>query len=430
LIWTCNAFEGGRIYHQTSRINHSCDPNAIVQTGLEYDHDDNDHYNQDETASILMERQVIRAAVPIEIGDEITISYLGLMLYAATSIRRHELSITKHFVCQCYRCTQWPMDAATALPCPICHPRVRKSSTKAQQQEQQQQEQQLLLNEDDQYDDDLKVQYLCCQQSSSTLQNITWKGDCSHEIIVSRNIDLSAVTTSPSDSNDVDLIQHYLHHTHDHVSMKVAKFLRDYPSSSSSSNHSLRTTSTLVPPSSKTSIDEDHEDVEREMLEICITMSSSIVGAKHWATNLPLLLLLDCQLQEIHDDLMTNDITSTAGATVKKEIIQRLGEVIDSLERICRYVDNLHLRLHRGHLLGNVIIGVARALVSFGDVKSQQYAATWLERICSTSDHDQNNQENDFVTVFETKMIRKVVVALQSAWSRHDVISRKKQRSS
>ena len=33
LIYSCNAFEGGRIYRTLSRVNHSCDPNAVVVVG-------------------------------------------------------------------------------------------------------------------------------------------------------------------------------------------------------------------------------------------------------------------------------------------------------------------------------------------------------------------------------------------------------------
>ena len=33
LIYSCNAFEGGRLYHTLSRCNHSCNPNAVVVEG-------------------------------------------------------------------------------------------------------------------------------------------------------------------------------------------------------------------------------------------------------------------------------------------------------------------------------------------------------------------------------------------------------------
>ena len=82
LIWTCNSFEQGRVYESMSRCNHSCNPNAVVQPVQEN--------NQEEG-------QCLVAAAPIAVGDEICISYLGLLLYAERSVRQEYLQQTKTF---------------------------------------------------------------------------------------------------------------------------------------------------------------------------------------------------------------------------------------------------------------------------------------------------------------------------------------------
>jgi hypothetical protein len=61
-----------------------------------------------------------------------------------------------------------------------------------------------------------------------------------------------------------------------------------------------------------------------------------------------------------------------------------------------------------GHLLSDVIIGTARALVSLGDVKSQKYASEWLEKIAA-----------DYVAYFESDGIQKVVQTLRVAWKKN-----------
>ena len=68
----------------------------------------------------------------------------------------------------------------------------------------------------------------------------------------------------------------------------------------------------------------------------------------------------------------------------------------------------MDLKLAAGHVLGDVIIGVARTLVSFGDLKSQKYGAEWLDKII------------DYVDEFESEGRQKVVGALRTAWIKHD----------
>jgi hypothetical protein len=101
LIWACNSFEGGRLYPQISRVNHDCNPNAVIQP--------------------LEEAQRLVAATDIAEGEEISISYLGLLLYAETSVRRERLQQSKFFECQCPRCSS-DEDKAARIPCPTCHP--------------------------------------------------------------------------------------------------------------------------------------------------------------------------------------------------------------------------------------------------------------------------------------------------------------------
>ena len=124
LIWSCNAFEGGLIYGIMSRANHSCDPNSV--------------YGPLPSASMSttrsafsagslpeQHRQVIRAVTNIAVGEQITVSYLGIFLWAGRDTRRERLLQTKHFACQCSRCSQGD-DIASAFPCPHCHKRVGK----------------------------------------------------------------------------------------------------------------------------------------------------------------------------------------------------------------------------------------------------------------------------------------------------------------
>jgi hypothetical protein len=139
LIWSCNSFEGGRIYDEHSRVNHSCSPNAVIQTESE--------------------EQFIKAASPLAEGDEISISYLGLMLYSDRATRQQQLSLQKHFRCQCKRCIS-PEDIPAAIPCTHCHTRQGR-----------------YLEEDVAYDDEETVHYMVpgqdhyhCEHCKTTIE--------------------------------------------------------------------------------------------------------------------------------------------------------------------------------------------------------------------------------------------------------------------
>ena len=308
LIWGCNSFQGGRIYGKLSRVNHSCNPNAVILP--------------------FGESQRLVAASDIAQGDEITISYLGLLLYTETTVRRAWLQKSKFFECTCKRCSTTEEDKAARIPCPTRHPRQGSQQS---------------LDEDVQYDDDQTVQYTSklSQESHDKLLRIMG-----------------------------------------HVTKKVVSYLEtvDYSEKGDDAK------------------DKDSQNDE-EILEGHISLSRAILGDKHWATNLLLLLYLDHRLSTITQVMLT---------TQENPEMEDVAEVIDGLQRVCRFVDYLDLKLAAGHVLGDVIIGVSRTLVSFGDLKSQKYGAEWLDQII------------DYVDEFESEGRQKVVGALRTAWMKHD----------
>ena len=133
LIYLFNAFEGGLIYKNASRYNHSCDPNCIYTI-----HDDT---------------ITIRAACDIVDGEELTISYLGILLWSDISVRRAKLQKDKYFTCNCTRCQG--DDIASAIPCVKCHPRER----------------QYILSEDVQWEE-VPVTYSCIDYNASSCRCI------------------------------------------------------------------------------------------------------------------------------------------------------------------------------------------------------------------------------------------------------------------
>eukprot|EP00536_Pseudo-nitzschia_multiseries_P003838 jgi/Psemu1/284683/fgenesh1_pg.61_\ len=153
LIWACNSFQGGRVYPKISRVNHSCNPNALIQTTTTTTTTTSDAGQKDENFSNNNnnnEGQKLLAATKIKTGTEICISYLGLFLYTDTTVRRKKLERTKFFRCACARCTdavsRGGEEGAARIPCPKTHPRDSKT---------------LSLDEDVQYDDDQSVKYTC-----------------------------------------------------------------------------------------------------------------------------------------------------------------------------------------------------------------------------------------------------------------------------
>lgn len=317
LVWSCNAFQGGRIYAKESRVNHSCNPNAIIKA-------DGD-------------KQSIVAAVAIQPGDEVTISYLGVLLYAEQRVRQEELLQMKHFRCECTRC-QDGFDPAGAIPCPSCHPRQGR-----------------YLEEDVQFDDEQDVHY-AIQRSSSAK---------AFECHVCSN----KVPTVSEDPNHVTNLTQS-------VDRRVVSYLHD---------QELRNDRK----------DQDEALVEEEWADQLLQLAMSVAGAKHWTTNLLLLENLNRGLRGQHERMIE---------TSEPPSMEDLAQCIDSLERICRFVQGIKLKMHMGHLLANVIIGVGRSLVSLGDTKSKKYAAEWVSKV------------QEFGEKFESPGIQKVIEALMVAW--------------
>ena len=342
LIWNCNSFEGGRIYGTMSRINHSCDPNAVVKTQRKWNSEASNNNNGQE----------IRAAAPIAVGDEICISYLGQFLYADAQTRRSVLVSNKHFLCCCSRCVDVKPDPATWIPCPRDHPRLF-----GRQQ----------LDEDTQYDDEQQVRYVACPTGTCAVT-------CEH---------CQTTFRADDDENDSSKFRNVFE-VAQNVTDKVVRFLRDAPAKG-------RTADTSV------SDDDQTTDEESEMLKEHLRMASCVLGARHWTTNLTLLMHLDEMLQGMHAKMLADQ---------SEPDMEAIAEAIDSLQRIFRFQEDLGLRLHAGHLLSDVAIGVARALVSLGDIKSQKYAAEWLEKV------------DEYVQSFECEGIQKVVSTLKVAWQK------------
>lgn len=352
LIWSCNAFEGGMLYEQTSRIIHSCDANGIVRespnappsasaaaaAAASKDGDDDDNVPNRQP----VQQQVV-ATSSIKAGDEITISYLGIFGYAGGTARLDQLRKTKNFTCRCSRCTS--TDRASAVPCPSCQPRVNGR----------------YLDEEVQYDDDKTVKYCHPKNAESASQSMQCQ-QCGE-------------TTSAA--NVMTMVNK--------VCDKVTARLERTSSASGAT---------------RSDDDEDPTDAEQEMDEQLFHLASSVLGAKHWTTNLMALSMLNMQLSAIHA------ATLMGGSPPD---LTELAECIDTLQRLWDYVNGLELKADSAHLLCGPTIGIARALVSLGDIKSRKYAAEWIEKV------------EEYVRKFEVEGMVKVVEALKEAWKRDDL---------
>ena len=321
LIWSCNSFEGGRIYPKISRVNHSCNPNAVIQTT------DTEQGNN--------EGQKVVAATKIEKGSEISISYLGMLLYTDTAVRRKKLERTKFFTCVCPRCNDAISNSdegAAMIPCPIAHPR---DSTE------------FSLDEDTQYDDDQTVTYTSFVRPKNG----------------------KAFIKSCENADDKETFVQVLHG----VCNKIEQFLDTYDQ-------------------------EQAKNIDEEDLEENASLASTMMGDKHWTSNLALLLHLDRRLKAMSQQMViTQEMPDEAD----------IAEAIDSLMRISRFVDSLKLDIDPAHLLSDVTIGIARMLISLGDEKSQKYGAEWLSKI------------EDYVDHFSDSGVQKVVSVLKVAWKKH-----------
>jgi len=335
LIWSCNSFEGGRIYPKTSRVNHSCNPNSVIQTS-------NDSQRCDDNN----DGQKLLAATKIEKGSEIFISYLGLLLYTDTALRRKKLKQTKFFECACSRCSDKSSESngAAQIPCPISHPRDSQLMS---------------LDEDTQYDDDQIVQYTVLPGPKSKAE---W---CKNYETIKFGV--------AEKQKLFDVLQG--------VRTKMERFLDTYEQKQSKHASS--------------DIDQDEEN---EILEEHVSLASTMMGDKHWTSNLTLLLHLDRRLKAMSQQMVV---------TQELPEVEDIAEAIDSLQRISRFVDSLKLDIDPAHLLADVTIGTARMLISLGDEKSQKYGAEWLSKV------------EGYVGQFSKKGLQKVVSVLKVAWKKH-----------
>ena len=295
LVWSCNSFTDGLIYKTTSRINHDCDPNAIVQPVLS---DNNMHR--------------IVATSSIQPGEEITISYLGILTYADNRIRSSVLSATKHFVCKCNRCAKG-IDLASAIPCPSCHPRIMVGK---------------YLDEDVQYDDEKSACYVYPPKKCLVCGEIL-KASGSVMKMMNKVSDKVSIHLQESCANE-------------EISREEAGRKRI---------------------------------IKNDMVEQFYQLSTSVLGAKHWCTNLMLLSFLDQTLNAMNSAMLLQ------GNSGKPPDLTEVAECIDSLERLWEYVQGLNLKAHPGHLLCLQTIGISRILLSLGDMKSKNYGLEWIRKI-------------------------------------------------
>lgn len=305
LVWACNSFEGGYIYQQISRVNHSQKPNAQIVP--------NSH------------QQSLQAITAIPAGAELFISYLGHWLYTDHPTRQAHLRRDKYFTCAG---ESGGHDPAGAIPSTIKHPRSTGG---------------VLLEEDVQYDDEQQVFYM--------------------EPVLLDASDSDMVPTKyhcPASNTTIDLSS----------DPTYAQLLRTM----SSVTHTVHTVieSTLARMDSNS--DNDDPTSALALLEEQLKLASSIFGARHWTTNLLLLLYTERSVALWHDELLANSEDANA-----EPDLDTLAEHCDALERLVRYVSKQELSLRP--LLAPLAIAIARALISLGDTSSKAYAIQWLDQI-------------------------------------------------
>jgi hypothetical protein len=357
LIWSYNAFQEGLIFQRMSRVNHSCDPNATVSTKP----------NQETTHQLVATSHILA-------GEEILISYLGIFTFAGYTTRQQILIFSKHFTCSCSRCQRCSIlpnpstsqhshtdtlsdthgDLPSAIPCPICHPRIGKGH--------------FLLEEELHYDDFHE------EQPDS---------DPVHYVIpiTSSTQESSIVYHCPS-CNTIPINQHVskILSFNNKVIKRITTHLQSTTTAPRYKTHMLDCKQTQTDMTNKL-----------EMIEELFHLSSSVLGARHWCTNLVQLQLLEYNLAALHASMLfsnlqghdhnhPHDETAATEGGEPPDLIQ-LAECIDSLSKLWSFLEMLQLKAHPGHVLSGVTIGVARILVSLGDVKSKKYGAQWIEKV-------------------------------------------------
>ncbi len=350
LIWACNAFQGGYIYETTSRINHSCDFNAVVSVDT----------MARSAGGTDGERQVIRAAADIQPGEEITISYLGSITYAACQLRNERLLREKYFKCSCTRCEKDRKDGdlAAAIPCTVCHERAGR-----------------YLDEDVQYDDgEVTVNYCIprCKEFTSEPSKAQYEYICSKCGPVKVDDTISKA------------MEKAVERTMSHLEQGLMK-------------------------SSEIDDDEGERDVALEMTERLSCLSFSVMGAKHYLTNLLTCVMLGRKLSALNAAILCNSAKGSKSGDAESAVDPtEVAECIHSLEQLSNFVESLGLKSHPGHLIGNLNVGIARVLIGFGDLKSMKYGSTFIDKVL----------DDYFKLDFEGDGMIKVVETLSGAWKR------------
>jgi len=366
LIYSCNAFEGGRIYHRLSRVNHSCNPNAVVVEGGE---------SSDAGAN---DTSVLKAACDIQAGEEIRISYLGKYLYAGFPVRQRVLRDSKHFVCKCSRCSgsggeeeEDHGDLASRVPCPVCHPRTGR-----------------YLDEDVMFDEDANDD----ENGISVCYAVPANGLTAEE----RSLRCKSCkgTTSIVSDGGGSMRKKKEGMAIKYMCMAEEKVLDRMESTGGSDNKQQK------------SGGGDDTETERDIDQQFLQMATSICGAQHWATHFLNLSLIEESLASFHSTLMTMGQDPAKDAETMEELFVEIAEAADGIERAHTFASSLKLNLDPSHWLFDYTVGLARTLVGLGDEKSQKYGAEWVSKVERYANH------------FENEGMRKVVDALKNAWKR------------
>ena len=392
LIYSCNSFEGGRIYHKLSRVNHSCNPNAVVVAAEKGDKDDS----------------VLKAACDINIGDEISISYLGKYLFAGYPIRQRLLKSNKHFVCQCDRCynddtkmnsenassttnNSTNGDLASRIPCPSCHPRTGRYL-----------DEDVMFDDDDDTDDHgLKVCYAVPKNGMTPEERSLHCPSCKGTTVF--------VADDDGDSGSMRKKKEGM--AIKYMCMAEDKVF-DHLQSSMTNNDNDKDSDTKKQAASSTG-DDDNVDTEREMEQQLFQMATSICGAQHWTTHFLNLSLIEESLASFHATLMDPN----QDAESMEEMLVDIAECADGIEKAYKYANSLQLKIDSAHWLFDYCVGMARILVGLGDAKSQKYGSTWIEKV------------EKYAQQFENEDMNKVVIALRDAWKRSEDEGGKKEES-
>lgn len=321
LIYSCNAFEGGRIYHRLSRANHSCNPNAVVVEG--------------DTADV----SVVKAACSIKEGDEITISYLGKFLFGGYAVRQRKLRVEKHFVCRCERCSS-SGDLASRIPCPLCHPRTGR-----------------YLDEDimfDEGDDDndgttLKIAYAIPENGMTAEERNLHCPTC------------KGIATAATDAS--------IKKKKEGMSIRYMVAAEDKTYDRFESNHF----------GAKDGVELTDQDIDMPLLQ----MAMSTCGSKHWITHFLTLSLMEESLASFQSTLMSLGQTSEeeVDAETMEDLLVDIAECADGLEKAYEYAQSLKLNLDPAHWLFDYTVGLARTCVALGDAKSMKYGSDWVTRV-------------------------------------------------